>query len=114
MLLGHIYLEGLALEEFTLLIDAFEGLFIAQIYTHVRMDEARHVAGGLKYLAARIARAPALSEHLKRHLIENLPVLAVGESGVSHLARVSGREPDVIRRRMEKRTEFFLDRLTAG
>lgn len=45
MLLGHIYLEGLALEEFTLLIDAFEGLFIEQIYTHVRMDEARHVAG---------------------------------------------------------------------
>lgn len=111
MLLGHAYLEALALEEFGILIDAFEGMFIADIYKHVRVDEARHVAGALKYLAIQIAADPALATALQEHLVKNLPVLCVGETGVAHLAKVSGLETIVIQKRIERRTENFMSRL---
>lgn len=111
MLLGHAYLEALALEEFGILIDAFEGMFIAEIYKNVRIDEARHVAGALKFLALQVSRDPTLSEQLQRHLTAHLPVLCVGDTGVSHLAEVSGFEPSMIRGRIERRTQNFMSRL---
>tara|TARA_R110002051_G_scaffold165688_2_gene236535 strand:- start:3547 stop:4092 length:546 start_codon:yes stop_codon:yes gene_type:complete len=111
MLLGHAYLEALALEEFGILIEVFKGMFVAEIYKNVRIDEARHVAGALKYLGGRISVEPSLAKSLQQHLTSNLRVLCVGDAGVSHLAKVSGIAPTTIKARIERRTESFLSRL---
>jgi hypothetical protein len=56
--LVHTVLEGIALDEFSLLAKLFDDDPLSRIYHLVRRDEARHVAIGLEYLARMLRVSP--------------------------------------------------------
>jgi hypothetical protein len=97
LFLVHTLLEGLAADEFRLLIRAFEGDLFGTIHEYVLRDEARHVAMGLDYLAPRVTAAVHDGWDLAKFEQQALTVSGVANSPFTTLASLTGDHPDNLR-----------------
>jgi len=109
----HTMLEGLALDQFSMLVDVFEGDTLGQIYRHVRMDEARHVAMGMDFMKAALRRIDpdeALSL-LKKCRAELFSIAHVDDSVFDAMGEITGYASSVINQRLSKRVDARFDLL---
>ena len=89
LFLVHTLLEGMALDEFSLLEQCLRGDLLASIYSHVRRDESNHVSMGVAYL--RRERARRNVQTLSITPDEVLGISGLTEGAFSSLANISGR-----------------------
>lgn len=113
----HTMLEGLAMDQFGLLTNAFKGDTLGQIYRYVRKDEARHVAMGMDFLNSalrRITPDEALTK-LEKCRAELFTIAHVDDTLFDCMAKLTGCASSDINRRItsraESRFEYFRDQL---
>ncbi|MFL6139654.1 MAG: ferritin-like domain-containing protein [Frankiaceae bacterium] len=97
--LVHTFLEGVALDEFFLIREAFKDDLLHDIYGFVIKDEARHVAMGLEHLERLIDRDawPTALADLERYRETAVALCGIDTRAMSWLANLSGRrERDVV------------------
>lgn len=108
LFLVHTLLEGMALDEFSILSDAFADDLLGQIYRWVRIDEARHVSFGVSFLQQRCRAEPAMKSRFSDWSSKRIFALAgIRPGGFAKLAEIAGDSSlDVealLRRRIERR-----------
>jgi len=97
--LVHTILEGLASDEFYLMIEAFRDDLLSSVYENVRRDENRHVAMGIHYLRGHLPSPDSPQERQLREVEDHgLEVAGVHSDGYfDGLAEVTGRPAQEIR-----------------
>lgn len=101
----HTMLEGLAMDQFGLLANAFEGDKLGQIYRRVRMDESRHVAMGMEFLKSALCQLEpeeALSK-LSKCKAELFAVANMDESLFVTMAKLTDNTSSELNRRFTER-----------
>ena len=109
--LSHVYLENLALEQFHIFIEIFDGYLLSDLYRGALADEARHVALGVAYFQILCQKKPEYIPVLLNHLKENKNILGVDPVGIKRLAEMTGWPSEKIRLRMESREQAFIEKL---
>lgn len=90
LFLVHTLLEGMALDEFSLLAEAFAEDLLGQIYRSVRVDEARHVSFGIGFLQQQ-CRENSTRNRLSSWSSERVFALAgIRSGGFAKLAEIVG------------------------
>jgi hypothetical protein len=111
--LVHTFLEGVALDEFLILRDGFEGDILHDIYGYVIKDEARHVAMGMAHLERLIAtdKWPSAAKDLQRYREIAISLCGIDEYAIDWLAHVTGRSPKSVADWFSKRHNERINRL---
>jgi hypothetical protein len=100
----HTLLEAWAFDEFVLLERIFSGDVLSDLYRHVKMDEARHVAIGMSYLArtADAFRAERGDAEVQRVLVgaeaNAVNLSGIDEASFDSFGRLLNRDGADIRR----------------
>lgn len=90
LMLIHTMLEGVALDQFGLFYEAYQGDLLGEIYQAVRTDEANHVAMGIQYLKRALPQLhPDDVDSLKYWCIHSLQNLAGLPGAAELIARTS-------------------------
>jgi hypothetical protein len=101
----HTLIEGMALDQFSVLSEAMTGDVLGEIYRHVMRDEAMHVAMGLDYLKFAFSHGPSGDATEKLTWCRaNIPVIAQCTARMyAWLAEISHRTASDVKQMCESR-----------
>jgi hypothetical protein len=113
--LVHTLLESVALDEFLILRDAFQGDLLHDIYGFVIKDEARHVAMGFAHIHRLLASHawPSGDVAIRHYGNLSLELSGIDDVAIDWLADVAGHNPCSVKHWFEKRHRERLRRLAS-
>lgn len=111
--LVHSLLEAVAIEEFSMFEEIFSASRLSTIYKMVKIDEARHVAIGINYLAEQVKKDASLGDALTEYLSSRRDVIIPGMKFCEVLGGHLSLPAATIHQRFEARINNFMDQVLA-